>query len=320
MLKCYWASVFTILASSLVLGCVRQVAHQSGDASDIKLETDDSESEATANLIDISDFLNKHINSIIQSARVKINPNRAAWTQSMKEELLREVQLRFSGPRKGSGVGVHWGNLGFEISVLTEIEAYLIETLVEEKHEIKFTKFKDSIYRDNPVGLLSWHVPSHMSDTTANHSIAPVVRVGSSLVGIDKFAHFLEQGYWYFDATRLGLLADATERREWGLFMEGDPDLDIDLHTKYKAIYGRYCPPCTRLGGFGYYGAKSTGVISYADIDVNEAGYRFYERLWADPAGYIFRLADYMSDRWNEQDNPSKFVAGVVVSPPMDPK
>ena len=155
---------------------------------------------------------------------------------------------------------------------------------------------------------------------TADHSIAPVVRIGSDLVGIDKFAHFLEQGYWYFDATHQGLLQDAAERREFGLYMEGDPDLDKTLHSKYRAIYSRYCPACTKLGGFGYYGSKSTGVVSYADTNANESGYEFYQQLWANPAGYELRLADYATGTWNEQNNPSKFVSGVTTTLPAGKK
>lgn len=287
-------------------------------SSEVKLETDDSETEQTRRLVDVSKPIEDFVNGIVAGVRAAVNPGDAPWTDAMKEQLLRDVQRLSSGPRRGTGVGFTWATIGFEISVLTQIEAHLMETLAAERHEIKYTKFKDSIYRDNPVGLTSWHVPSHVTSAVADHSIAPAIRVGEALIGIDKLGHFFEQGYWYFDATRRGLVGGATERREFGAYMEGDPDLSRSLHKKYEGLYRRYCPPCTRLGGFGYYGAKSTGVISYADMEANEAGHGFYERLWDDPAGFELRLSDVPLDLWNEQINKSKLIPGITITPTAD--
>lgn len=279
------------------------------DNYDVKLETDDSESQTTAQLVDVARPIEDYINGIIDRVRRDLNPKQEAWTDELKQQLLSEVQRLSSGPRKGSGIGVG----GMEISVLTEIEAYLMEKLSPERHQIKFTKYKDSIYGTNPVGILSWKVPSQMSTATADHSIAPTVRIADVLVGIDKFAHFLEQGYWYFDATRRQELMNASERREFGMFMEGDPDLPETSFKKYKQVFAYYCSGCVRLGGFGYYGAKSTGVISNADNEANESGFEFYQALWDEPGTHRLRFADFDVRKWNEQFTKSKFIPGFKV-------
>jgi hypothetical protein len=306
----------TLFFPMILAGALAACGGATESSSEVKLETDDSETAETHRLVDVSKPIEDFVNGIVSGVRETVNPGDAPWTDAMKEQLLRDVQRLTSGPRKGTGVGFTWATIGFEISVLTQIEAHLMETLATDRHEIKYTKFKDSIYRDNPVGLFSWHVPSHITSGIADHSIAPAIRVGGKLIGIDKLGHFFEQGYWYFDATRTRLLEGATERREFGAYMEGDPDLSRSLHEKYEGIYRRYCPPCTRLGGFGYYGSKATGVISYADMDANEAGHTFYEKLWDDPAAHEFRFADFSLDSWNEQINKSRLIPGITITGP----
>lgn len=307
-----YAALLAVIVASAAISC-----RHSGSSSDVKLETDDSEGPLSKQLEDISGKVDDYINDIIKRARATVNPQNQAWTDAGKAALMLEVQRLSSGPRRGSGVGVHVGGMNLEVSVYTEIEAHFIAALKPELHEIKFTLFKNSIYRNNPVGLSSWRIPSLISTTTADHSIAPAVRIGEVIVGIDKFGHFFEQGYWNFDATRTGLLLDRDERFAFGQYMEGDPDLAKELHPRYRDLYTRYCAGCTRLGGgFGYYGAASTGIISFADIEVNESGASFYERLWADPDGYHFSFKDFVTWRWNEQVNKSKFVSGFKVAPP----
>lgn len=302
-----------ICISGAFIGCRHQAKPQD-ESSDVKLETDDRESAGTAQLLDVSRLVEDYVNGIIDQVRQQLNPNKEPWTDELKAEFLSEVQRLSSGPRKGTGIGVQ----GLEISVLTEIEAYLMETLSADQDQIKFTKYKDSIYGDNPVGLFSWKVPSQMSTATADHSMAPVVRIGSVLVGIDKFAHFLEQGYWYFDATRRKALNSSKERLEFGMFMEGDSDLPESSFKKYRQVFGNYCSACVRLGGFGYYGSKSTGVISYADIEANESGFEFYQALWAAPATHRLKFVDFEVKKWNEQYSKSKFIPGFKVKTKED--
>jgi len=60
---------------------------------------------------------------------------------------------------------------------------------------------------------------------------------------------------------------------------------------------------------FGVLGDALTGIISYSDIVVNEAGLRFYFDLIEDPEGMArnFDIADYVTPEWDEEILPSTF-------------
>ncbi len=60
---------------------------------------------------------------------------------------------------------------------------------------------------------------------------------------------------------------------------------------------------------FGVLGEALTGIISYSDLAVNEAGLRFYFDLIADPEEMAqnFDIADYVTPEWDEELLPSTF-------------
>lgn len=98
----------------------------------------------------------------------------------------------------------------------------------------------DSIYRD--LGLLD-AVSVHWKDLSA------VVRVGDTLMGVDKIGHFVVEGWEYFETADLegeGIDAAMT----WG---EGAEDT--------------------------YFGRYTTGVRSYADLVANVEGMRFWQNV-----------------------------------------
>jgi hypothetical protein len=68
---------------------------------------------------------------------------------------------------------------------------------------------------------------------------------------------------------------------------------------------------------FGYYGSYSSGVISYADMNANEEGYKFYENVYESykkGEKYVFSVNDYNTASFNEaQNSPSRFSRGLVV-------
>lgn len=98
----------------------------------------------------------------------------------------------------------------------------------------------DSIYRD--LGLLD-NISVHWKDLSA------VVRVGDALVGVDKFGHFVVEGWGYFEtAYRDGDGVEAA--MTWG---EGTEET--------------------------YFGRYTTGVHSYADLVANFEGMRFWRRV-----------------------------------------
>jgi hypothetical protein len=98
----------------------------------------------------------------------------------------------------------------------------------------------ESIYRD--LGLL--HAFSvHVKD------LSPVVRVGESVIGVDKLGHFLVEGWEYFERARLhGRGTD--DAMDWGEFTE-------------RTYFGRY----------------TTGVFSYADLVADFEGLRFWSHV-----------------------------------------
>jgi hypothetical protein len=134
----------------------------------------------------------------------------------------------------------------------------------------------ESIYRD--LGLLD-AISVHVKDLSA------VVRVGDSLIGVDKLGHFLVEGWAYYDrAHREGRGLD--DAMDWGEFTE-------------RTYFGRY----------------TTGVFSYADLVADFEGMRFWSHLLgrADdplPEGWLARrpyvtcgrgLAFWNPPRWRQR-------------------
>ncbi|MBF0442873.1 MAG: hypothetical protein HQK54_13285 [Oligoflexales bacterium] len=158
-----------------------------------KLETDDRSLPRTKNLVDVSSILERMINEKIERVREKSNLKDGA-DEIEVDAFIAEVSRAFTKPREGTGFGIG----KYQISPLDEIEASIVETLKSEKNEMLSLKFNDSKYKDNPVGILSGKVPSHKTQIFADHSIAPLIRIGDVLIGVDKIGHFFSQGYWYF--------------------------------------------------------------------------------------------------------------------------
>ncbi|MCX6127733.1 MAG: hypothetical protein NTX25_01555 [Proteobacteria bacterium] len=230
-------------------------------------------------------------------------------------DLINNIGKRLASVHKGSGIGIHAGTFNLEISTLSEIESQIESRLSESRHEILRISFADSRYGDNPIGLTQALVLSHLTMSTANHSISPVIRIGSEIIGLDKLGHFAEEGYWYFLAETSGLLQGPSERWQFGQFMEGAPDLNEELYPKYKAIYGKFCQTCVLLGGFGFYGSASTGVCSQADMQSNEDGYQFFEELHQNPDSFSFDIRNYDISKWNENISKNIYVEGLKVRP-----
>ena len=300
----------------LLLSCLWACHSRPKANSQIKLETDDRSNAATEQLIDISPLIDAYFNTAIAAARLAVNPTGGDWTYQKVRALTKAVSERLATARAGSGVGITLRPIILEVAAYTEIEAHFIETLSESAHEMKVIKFKDSCYGKNPIGVSIGRFPNQFSQAAADHSIAPVIRIADSLLGIDKLGHFVEQGYWLYDAERQALLKGSTERWQFGQFMEGDPGLGSDLYSKYRQIFGSYCRTCVLLGGFGYYGSASTGVISHADMMANEGGSKFYTDLAEKPETYHFSIASFDYQAWNEQVTPNLYDPKLLVDRP----
>lgn len=106
---------------------------------------------------------------------------------------------------------------------------------------------------------------------------ASTLSLGGQLVGTDKIDHFWVQGYDYFRVSRGG--QDTQRAVDWGTGTE-----------------------------LGIWGQATTGVFSYADLEANYAGYRFYTSLLA-PGGVVQRdetgcATQARTFDWREWVNP----------------
>lgn len=117
----------------------------------------------------------------------------------------------------------------------------------------------------------------------ASRILGPHVKIKDICVGTDKFGHFFQQGFQYYEiARRKGLSVAATE--EFG-----------------------------RRTEIGMSGLQATGVFSNADMEANRQGLKFYDDLKASPT-MTFDIAKYFSSKWNEQDNPSFYSSDAATT------
>lgn len=121
--------------------------------------------------------------------------------------------------------------------------------------------------------------------------IDPSININGQYVGIDKLGHFLYEGYWYYDVykndpTRSGL----------------KQVLNNGLDSEKK-----------------FFGQKTTGIKSYADLSANYEGFLFWNNLYGGSDPYFscvngkwnqireFNWSDYVSAGWDEGINCSEY-------------
>lgn len=306
-------AVLTAIALTFIGGC-RTGSTQAN--SDVKAETDDRLTPLTANLVNTDKKIEDHMNAMINQARQETRGtlnSHGNWTNEQKEALLRRVYDLLGAYRPGTGIIVGAFGIGKEVSLHPEVVFWLAHNLDDEKNEIVYLRFKQSRYGANVIGILNGKVVAHKSLKAADHSIAPVIKNRDILLGTDKWGHFSMQGYWYWASK----LPGKVDRTKYGMFMEGDPALAPEERAKFDAMAKKWISSFR----FGYFGAWSTGVISHADMQANEAGFQMYSSIFADPDGYQFSL-DQFADalpQMNEQNNPNKYSYGVEANDTTKP-
>ena len=146
------------------------------------------------------------------------------------------------------------------------------------------TPSHDSIYSGHPI----W-----ATRVAALFGVGPTLRINDTLVGTDKFGHFLSQGRKFY--------------RRW-LKVENESRAAEQSAFTERALFGQ----------------MSTGSYSNADLVANYEGYRFYRSLFEDniidgkPAilswendHWImqrpFEWADHINDYWDEALNINHF-------------
>lgn len=121
-----------------------------------------------------------------------------------------------------------------------------------------------------------------------------LMRFDDDYIGSDKFGHFLQQGYYYFEY----------------------------IYKKNKTLQDAFA--YGEMTERTYYGLETTGIYSYGDLAANYDGLKFWERVnnlnlapgvkphftcqnnvWKKTAR--FNWADYMTPAWDEATNCSRF-------------
>ncbi len=117
----------------------------------------------------------------------------------------------------------------------------LAERLNEDEGlDSRRVRFEESIYQD--LGLFD-AISVHIKDLSA------VIRLDDHLVGVDKLGHFLVEGWKYFKIA----------------YLDGE-GVETAVHWGQRAERT-------------YFGFRTTGIYSYADLAVNFDGMRFWARL-----------------------------------------
>ncbi len=150
------------------------------------------------------------------------------------------------------------------------------------------TPLHRSIYRGLPI---------HLTRVAAAFGVAPVFRMGDTLIGTDKIGHFLSQG-----------------RKFWQRWHRNGDE-------------AKEAATASRVEG-GIFGSVTTGTFSNADLVADFEGYRFYRSLfedgiipgkpailrWQDDHWQIqrpFTWADHVDAYWDEALEPNKYQKGL---------
>lgn len=151
-----------------------------------------------------------------------------------------------------------------------------------DKH---LTKRKDSIYRDFTILESPGIFVAHFGH---------LIRIGDTVIGVDKLGHFLSTGFSYFKR----------------MYRDG---MSFEQILKFGEKTERT-----------YFGLAFTGIYSYADLAANIDGFRFWERVLgygpeASAEPFIkcknnqwfqnahFDCSDYVNEAWDEGINCSRF-------------
>lgn len=225
----------------------------------------DSFSHRYESIQDSAEILNIEVNQRLDAVLVSTNREYGC----SKSELFEELKKRLHRPLMG-----------------------LIEQWIDEEPSIdkRFSKKSESIYKNFDV-----EDGFSFSILGDNASLAPVLRVSGVLVGSDKFGHFFDEGFSYYeiysDQRSIDLALDWGERTENGI-----------------------------------YGFKGTGVRSYGDLVANYQGLLFWSSVvdrgpdntatpyfscnpetnqWERTRD--FDVADYVDSAWDEGINCSEY-------------
>lgn len=235
--------------------------------------------------------LSSEIDSFIKR-EIPLTDSRKAINAKTKE-LFKEAIDRANAKGKGCREKYLYKSLrkNFRNHVFGKLTPWIIETNEIQRNEghVRDTIYGDFKWYEAPiVGLLS----KTFSDSTGHN-----IKFGEYYIGTDKFEHFLGTGYKYF-------------KKKYKKGWTNEEVLNIGVKAE-----------------FGFMGAITTGVISYADQVANFNGMRFWNHvlsknpdIFGEEFGPYVKCVDnkwevdqkidwinYMDHAWDEGINCSKF-------------
>lgn len=210
--------------------------------------------------------LNRLMNGYFADAIKKANQENSCEPRVISKSLIKRVQ------------GLFWNKI--ETDIETDINFNDYPGIDGRRSDIN-----DSVYAD-----------TSLIDGFALRmaKLGFLMRIGDTYVGSDKFGHFLQQGFYYFE----------------------------HIYSKHKTLEDAFA--YGEMTERTYYGLETTGVYSYGDLTANYDGLGFWERVtntnlpqnvephftcknnvWKQTAD--FDWAQYITPAWDEGINCSRF-------------
>ncbi len=227
------------------------VIQQNGSKHSEIIQRAEVDDRSCTGLTDIAPDIDAKVNSEIAAART------SAPTPLVVADFLKDVAGRVGGKLVGS-----------------------IEKFIQGLPASKRTDPAQNLSGTKFAGVSNVNKFYNLHTLGAVKVVGPAANVNGICTGADKFGHFFEEGFVYFQLSKAG--ATAAMLNDVGNFLEISP-----------------------IQGLGV-----TGVFSNADKAANLAGKKFYEDLEADPGKYKFSVSNYLTKDWNETTNPSFYESG----------
>jgi hypothetical protein len=259
-------------------------------------------------LADIGDEVFEYTEENLRKAINKINGEIYERQSCLERNLERSKKKKCDSPEKER---IKLAYLHSEEAVVREVYKRLGDGIIPftksgswmESHDFKVqparykASFRKSIFFTVPTNYLT---------------ISKTVNVYGSQFGIDKIAHFFQQGYTYYKKYNDALAAGFS------------PEKAAEKAVRWGQMTER-----------SFYGTLVSGVYSNADLCANYVGMKFYQNLArpikigdsTKPAVLVFEdgiwrfnvktelrenlLKPFFSDHLNEALNPSIFIAGL---------
>jgi Domain of unknown function (DUF4157) len=223
--------------------------------------------------------------------RREVDDRSCAGLSDVESEVDREVNTEIAAARTAAGTTPFallpkvWDKLGK--GSISPIEKFIEKLPAAERktpaRDLAGTKYSGTVLATVAKSKLLALLPE-------NPAVASAVNVHGHCIGADKLGHFFDVGFAYW-----------AEDVQHGMSTAKAQDFGRGLEIGVQGLSA--VPPL--FGG-------PTGVFSNADQEANLKGWQFYKDLAADPAGYVFAIANYIAANWNERINPSFYEPGLA--------